>query len=222
MYMVRYTGEKPELLGLWNGHIWSGVDIGEILNYRCEGSCHKPNTRFRLSYSDMGISGIFFVEDRYVKSVHCGYMAPVYKDSCVEFFVRPDVAKGYFNFEFNCGGSVLCSYITDHTRVSGGFKEYVPFTEQDLESVEVFHSLPEIITEEIKTPVNWILEFFIPFSVFEKYSGKIGYLPGRTWEANFYKCGDSSSHPHWGSWKPLSELNFHIPDCFGSLYFKTE
>lgn len=220
MYSVRFIDEIPELKGEWDGDFWSGGEADEISHFRKEGSAHRPKTRFRLVYSEKGISGIFFVEDRFVKCVHKGYLAPVYKDSCVEFFVKPSGSKGYFNFEFNCGGSILCSYITDHSRTPEGFKGSVPLTIQDLQLIKIFHSLPEIITEEIKDPVTWILEFFIPFSVLEKYSGNIWDLQGQVWDANFQKCGDSTSHPHWVSWKPLPELNFHLPECFGRICFE--
>lgn len=221
MYIVRYNRAPHCINSLWNDNAWNMSEAGEIIHFRHEGSDHRPKTIFRLSYSDNGISGIFFVEDRYVRCVHSGYMAPVYKDSCVEFFVRPYGSKGYFNFEFNCGGSMLCSYITDQTRTPEGFKEFVPLSEKDLQSVQIFHSLPGIITEEITDPVTWILEFFIPFEVLEKYAGKFGNLSGQIWTANFQKCGDSTSHPHWASWQPLPELNFHLPDSFGKITFES-
>jgi len=37
--------------------------------------------------------------------------------------------------------------------------------------------------------------------------------------ANFYKCGNETSHPHWLSWMPLAERNFHDPSSFGQLVF---
>lgn len=220
MYCIRFIDKMSNLNGEWNGYFWKISETEDLIHFRPEGSNHRPRTRFRLVYSCKGISGIYYVEDRYVKCVHQGYLAPVYKDSCVEFFVKPECAEGYFNFEFNCGGSILSSYITDHSRTSDGFKESVPLAEADLQLVKIFHSLPETISEEIEGPVNWVLEFFIPFAVLEKYAGNLGYLPGQIWRANFQKCGDATSHPHWGSWQPLPELNFHLPDCFGYICFE--
>lgn len=219
MYIVRFYHEMSELKGDWSGKIWSLADIGEIDRVRPESSSHIPKTKFRLLYSDSGISGIFIVEDRYVKCLHSGFMAPVYKDSCVEFFVKPSIGNGYFNFEFNCGGSVLCRYITDCRRTAGGFKESVPLSDEDLRLVKIFHSLPGIIEEEIEEDVVWFLEFFIPFSVLERYSGPFGNPTGHIWTANFHKCGDDTSHPHWVSWQPIPELNFHMPDFFGDIFF---
>ncbi|MDD3966848.1 MAG: carbohydrate-binding family 9-like protein [Candidatus Marinimicrobia bacterium] len=44
-------------------------------------------------------------------------------------------------------------------------------------------------------------------------------MPGSRWRANFYKCGDKTSHPHWGSWQALDILIFHQPESFGILEF---
>lgn len=297
MYEVRFSGSIPELKGRWNGSIWDMAEKAVLTNFRHEGSDHRPLTEVKLLYSLKGISGIFSVHDRYIRCIHTGYMAHVYKDSCVEFFVRPFRDKGYFNFEFNCGGNVICSYITDPTRVSGGFRKAEPLSFEDIKRISVFHSLPEVITEEITEPVRWFLEFFIPFDIFEKYTGvpftvpssdtadipgitgiyhpeyindktdatHMAYLQknlagkgsdisepagvtemayprknnnspeisgiyertvtkesmsGRIWTANFQKCADETSHPHWVSWMPLPELNFHLPDFFGEIVFR--
>ena len=46
-------------------------------------------------------------------------------------------------------------------------------------------------------------------------------LDGRTMRANFYKCGDNTSHPHWGAWNSIGdELNFHQPAQFVLLKFE--
>jgi hypothetical protein len=53
--------------------------------------------------------------------------------------------------------------------------------------------------------------------VLEKYAGKLGKIAGQTWRGNFYKCGNETSHPHWGAWSPVTELNFHLPASFGTI-----
>ena len=39
-------------------------------------------------------------------------------------------------------------------------------------------------------------------------------------EVYFFKCGDKTSHPHWASWNPVDELNFHLPRCFSEIIFE--
>ncbi|MBI5076632.1 MAG: carbohydrate-binding family 9-like protein [Nitrospirae bacterium] len=218
-YIVRSASIRPDLAGQWNGSAWNQAETLELTYFRPEGSDYRPKTAIRLLYGSDGIFCIFKVKDCYVRSIHTEYLSPVYKDSCVEFFVKPKHDRGYFNFEFNCGGALLCSYIVDPTRTSEGFCDFVKLPEEDAKQVRIYHSMPEIVEPEITEPVTWFLEFFIPFCLLEQYVGSIGNVAGQSWHANFYKCGDETSQPHWASWTPLTEKNFHLPECFGTLSF---
>ncbi len=220
MYTIRYTEIRPEMAGAWTGNVWGRVETLELVHFRCEGSDHRPRTGLKLLYDANGLYGIFRVEDRYVRCTRVEYMAPVYKDSCVEVFLQPKPGGGYFNFEFNCGGTLLSSYIVDHERVPGGFRNFTPLSPGDGQRVEVFHSMPKVVYPEVTSPTIWFLEFFIPFALLEKYAGPFGDPAGQQWRANFYKCGDETSHPHWASWQPVDSLNFHLPECFGTVRFE--
>jgi hypothetical protein len=82
--------------------------------------------------------------------------------------------------------------------------------------------MPEIVEPEISAPTEWVLEFFIPLDLLEKYVGPIGEVQRQEWQANFYKCADGTSHPHWASWSPVAEFDFHLPRCFGTIRFENE
>ena len=218
-YLVCFTHTKPESEA-WDSPAWSVADIAALDYFRPEGSNHRPQTRVRFLYDRDGIHGIFDVADRYVRCVHTAYMDDVYKDSCVEFFIMPRQGRGYFNFEFNCGGSLRTGYIIDPTRTDDGFKAWIPIPEQDGSMVRVTPSLSAVVEPEIQEPLTWTLSFFIPFALLEKYAGPLGRIGGQTWHGNFYKCADASSHPHWASWAPLHSRNFHLPHCFGEISFE--
>ena len=53
---------------------------------------------------------------------------PVSNDDCVEVFIAPDPeqVKSYFNFEINCGGTMLLYYIPDSAFIDGRFVKYMP------------------------------------------------------------------------------------------------
>ncbi len=222
MYNVRFANISPEMRGSWDGADWNQADSVNLVHFRPEGTGHRPKTSVKLLHDAEGIFGIFRVEDRYVRCVRTRFAEPVYKDSCVEFFVKPKTGKGYFNFEFNCGGALLCSYITNPERTVEGFRDFVRISEEDGKLVVVGHSLPKVVEPEITDVVTWTLEFFIPLSLIEKYAGKLGDISGQEWMANFYKCGDETSHPHWASWQPVQELNFHMPQSFGIIKFENK
>lgn len=219
-YHVKKASIRPALSGQWDSGAWEAVTSVELSHFREESSSNRPRTRAKLLHSPQGINGIFRVEDSYVRCVHDSYGEPVYKDSCVEFFVKPKETHGYFNFEFNCGGTLLCSYIVDPTRTHDGFMDFVRLPEAEGRLVEIYHSMPGVVEPEIAGPVTWIIEFFLPFTLIEKYVGPPGVISGQEWKANFYKCGDETSHPHWASWSPVEELNFHMPRCFGTICFE--
>jgi len=202
------------------GAAWAGAETITINHFRPEGSDHRPRTTLRLLHSGRTIHGLFEVEDCYVRSRYLNYGDPVYRDSCVEIFLQPKGAGGYFNFEFNAGGVFLCFFITDPARVAGAFKEYVRPGARDMAGVRVRGSLPRTVEPEAASPMTWWLAFAIPVPALEKFAGPLGDLSGQTWRGNAYKCGNETSHPHWGAWAPVDALNFHLPHCFGELAFE--
>ena len=219
-YLVRRTTKVPELQGKWSGAVWKRAETLTVANFRAESSDHRPKVQARLLYDAQNVYGLYRVEDRYIRAVADSFQGMVCRDSCVEFFFRPGNAKGYFNFEFNCGGTFLVFYVIDDTRTADGFKDYVKLTDDDGRQVRMFHSMPTIVEPEIAEKKTWSLEFAIPLAMLARYTGPLADPAGQVWNANLYKCGDQTSHPHWASWNPVDELNFHLPRCFGQIRFE--
>jgi hypothetical protein len=221
IYPIRKTEAVSRLDLSWDNPAWAGAEVLEVRHFRPEGSEHRPHTRARLLYDAHGLHGIFQVHDRFVRCVRTEYHSEVWKDSCVEFFAEPKRDAGYFNFEFNCGGAFLCSHIVDPTRTPNGFAQFTKVPADLGRWIQVRASLPRVVDPEITDPVVWTLQFHIPFKLFEMYVGPLGAVAGQAWRGNFYKCADDGSHPHWGSWSPVDEFNFHLPRCFGTLGFES-
>ena len=219
-YLIKKTRLVPELKGFWEGPVWDRANVLTIAHYRKEGSEHHPLTRTKLLYDNQTLYGIFRVEDRYVRCLRTGYMTEVWKDSCVECFIQPKTDKGYFNIEINCGGALYCSYVEDPTRTEYLLKKFTPLPESLGKKIRIFHSLTAPIDPEIQEKLDWTVEFQVPLSVFEPFVGKIGKLAGREWRGNINKCGDETSHPHWGTWSPIGEREFHRPQDFGTIRFE--
>ncbi len=219
-YKIQKTASRPEFIGHWDYGVWQHVPALAIDNFHPRNSQHHPQTKAKLLYDDKNLYIIFQVIDQYVRAVYTTYQEQVCNDSCVEFFVQPDAANGYFNFEVNCIGTLLLNYIEDPTRTADGFASYTRVPASLIQSMTIFHSLSGVIDPEISTPTDWIIEYNIPFTVFEAYVGPLSIQSGMVWRGNFYKCGDQTSHPHWSSWSPIgSALNFHQPEYFGELAF---
>lgn len=220
LHTIRKThaASPPDLN--WESPGWRAAETLEVKNFRPEGSDHRPQTSARLLHDGQGIHGLFHVHDRFVRCVRTGYGSEVWKDSCVEFFAEPKPGRGYFNFEFNCGGAFLCNHIVDPTRTADGFKQFTRLPEAVVRPIQVHTSLPRLVDPEIAGPLTWDLQFYIPFAVFEPCIGPLVSLAGATWRGNFFKCADECSHPHWASWSPVDQLNFHLPRCFGEIRFE--
>jgi hypothetical protein len=199
---------------------WAKAEEGVIGHFRAESSAHRPEVRFRVLHDGTHLYVRFLVCDQYVRSVRTNYQDSVCLDSCVEFFVRPRPKGGYFNFEVNAGGALLLSYVEDWSRLPrGGFAKWTPVSESWGRRVTIWHSQPAVVDPEIATPVTWGIAYRVPVALFEAFAGPLGGLSGQRWHANFYKCGDQTSHPHWAAWSPVPKLNFHLPDSFGEITF---
>jgi hypothetical protein len=219
-YCVRRAAAEPPI-GKWNDPVWEGADTLKVDHFYAQSSDHRPVVRARLLHDQRGLHVLYDVKDRYVVAVNQGYQTPVCKDSCVEFFLQPRGDKGYFNFEINCGGQMLLYYIEDARKAPGGFAKYTKLPDADMDLVRIEHSLPEVVRPERTEPTDWWMQAFIPWELFERYTGGITPVSGSAWRGNFYKCADGSSHPHWASWSVVEgQLNFHKPEYFGEVRFE--
>jgi len=218
-YPVNRLKEPILIDGNWDKPAWQEVEPLELTHSMGDKPAHLPKVQAKLMYDENAIYVIFRVEDRYVRAVAKTHQDAVCRDSCVEFFWAPgmDVKKGYFNLEMNCGGTMLL-----HFQVIPR-KDSVPIAPADLERIEVAHSLPKFVEPEIATPTVWTVEYRLPTEMLAKYlPGSARPAPGVRWRANFFKCADQSSHPHWLTWSFVDrpKPDFHVPECFGTIEFR--
>ncbi len=218
-YTVAPLPTVPAMDGRTDG-AWAGIVPLEITHFHARSSAHRPQTRVWVGYQPQALHLLFHVEDRYVRCVHTHPQDSVCRDSCVEAFLQPTPA-GYFNFEINCGGTLLLYYITDPScSPEGSFRGRQVLTPDDLALVQIAHALPARVEPERAEPLSWWVQACIPLALLERYAGPLRVAPGVAWRANFYKCADDTSMPHWASWSPIGpKLNFHCPEYFGELHF---
>jgi len=219
-YTINRAVAPPAFCGDWDGPAWAQANTLEIAHFHPKSSDHRPRTRAKMLYDDLGLYVLFRVADRFVRALQTEHQSHVYRDSCVEFFVQPKPG-GYFNIEFNCIGTMLLYYMADPPRgPDGKLQGHRILPPEELATIRVGHSLQDELREEIAEPVDWWLEYFIPNALLERYAGPLDPPAQRRWRGNFYKCGDDTSHPHWASWAPIERLDFHQPDHFAPLTFE--
>ena len=220
-YTIHRTANLDKPDANWERFEWQSAETLEITHFPWEDSGHRPGVTARLLYDENALAIIFRVEDRYVRAVAQNFQDSVCTDSCVEFFVSPlSNSQAYFNFEVNCGGTMLlyrCPSATE--REAGRDRQSVSDAEGD--TIRMATTLPKIVEPELIETTIWSVEYHVPFALFAKYFGCDTPTAGSEWKSNFYKCGDRTSHPHWGSWALVEtpSPNFHQPDFFQPLVF---
>jgi len=217
-YQVNRLQEPIVIDANWDKPVWRETKPLELGYYVGKQPEHMPKVQAKLGYDDEHVYVIWRVVDRYVKAVATENQGPVYKDSCAEFFFTPDaeVDGGYFNLEMNCGGTMLFHFAVVPRQGS-------PIDAADIAKMEVAHSLPKRVDPEIEKPTTWTIEYRLPVSILSKYyPGVKKPAPGVVWRANFYKCADLTSHPHWLTWSYLDSprTDFHTPKSFGTIEFR--
>ncbi len=216
-YTIRRADPEPGLDGQWESPAWQRAQTLQLAHFHERGGDHRPNVNARMLYDDRGLYLIFRVEDRFVRCVATNRNGSICADSCVEFFTESVADRGYFNFEINCGGTLLLHY---NARPAAINYDPVVLDDDRLDLVRIHHSMPKVVDPEINDPVTWFIEMFAPYELFEAFVGPVPRGPGAVWRGNFYKCGDATSHPHWAMWHAIpGPLGFHQPEHFAPLIF---
>ena len=136
----------------------------------------------------------------------------VCEDSCVEFFVSPEEDEIYYNIEFNALGTCLLGSGTERANS----KRADP---QIIAGIRRLTSAGDQPVTEKSGNFEWTITVAIPFNVFFRH--KVQDLKGKTFRANFYKCGDKLEVPHYVTWNKVGteKPDYHRPEYFGELKF---
>ena len=173
---------------------------------------YRPDVKFRMAYTGREIFIKYYVKEEYVKAEMDKTNQMVCEDSCVEFFVSPADDGIYYNFEFNSIGTCLLG--------SGTGRHNSKLADKKLaERIRTLSSLGKETFQERKGDQEWTLTVAIPLELFFRH--RVSNLEGKEFRANFYKCGDRLSRPHYITWNPVGtvEPDYHQPGYFGLMKF---
>lgn len=173
---------------------------------------YKPEVKFILAYSDSELYIKYYVRESFVKAEKVQDNSKVCEDSCVEFFVAPTDDGIYYNFEFNSIGT--CYLGSGHGR-----DDSKPVNNDLVGKVRRLSSMENLPFSERQGEQEWELTVAIPLDVI--FGEKIQGIKGRKIKANFYKCGDMLSKPHYLTWNKIATANpdYHRPEYFGEIIF---
>ena len=174
---------------------------------------YKPEVKFKMAYCKDQLLLKYYVNEENIMAKETRINGDVYKDSCVEFFISTNGKKTYYNFEFNCIG-------IPHVGYGPGRENRVLTDPEVLKLIKVRSSLGNKPFEEKTGGHKWEMMIIIPKECFIHDKDLI--LKGLNATANFYKCGDETSKPHFVSWNPIGTDNpdYHQPAYFEELSFE--
>jgi hypothetical protein len=173
---------------------------------------YRPDVSVAVAYSGREIFLKYYVTEDCFKAEKIESNQMVCEDSCVEFFVQPEDDGIYYNIEFNAIGTCLMGAGTgrnDLTRLRPGL----------IAKIRRLASAGDQPVKETTGRFSWTLAVAIPFELFTYH--KITTLKGKIFRANFYKCGDKLTVPHYVTWNTVSTArpDYHRPEYFGMLRF---
>ena len=179
-------------------------------SYHWESTPHyRPNTYFKIGVVDGELVAILKCYEKNPRAVFTGRDDPVYRDSCLEFFVAPvEDREEYINVETNSKGAFLCEFGKGkHDRVLAS-------------SLTSVSPVVESFSGDDSSGFYWGVKVTLTRAfVSVLYNIKPDEITFDKIRANFYKCGDDCEMPHYLAFSPVTTLppGFHNPDCFATF-----
>lgn len=211
--MKQYCIEKVNSEMLSQDAVWNGIPIAGIDHYAW-GGVYQPFAAAQIVRTSDAFHLRMEALEPYknMRITKTGASDNICQDSCLEFFLSPspDSDQRYLNFEINPAGALLVEIGPDRFHRSSISKQCLP---------ECTISPFIRNTDTDSSLVRWGFNFCIPFSYIQSYFHDFDPSSRQQLRCNFYKCGDSTPVPHYGSWNPIETdtPDFHRPEFFGQL-----
>ncbi|ALJ04769.1 hypothetical protein APS56_06360 [Pseudalgibacter alginicilyticus] len=186
-------------------------DYHHINEYPWENTENNRSVRFKIAHDNQNIYLHYDVTEPEMSASYFKHNDPVYKDSCVEFFIAFENEDNYYNFEFNCLGTCLLGWGANrHNRRLIDTKT--------IDLIKIKTKIKRINQHSLIT-FNWKIHIKIPLDTFAFNTFKS--LKNLKAKANFYKCGDDLSKPHYITWNTIKseKPDFHLKSFFGDIEF---
>lgn len=193
---------------------WDRVPVASIDSFHWEKEKFvRPRSYAKLcAVEGKGIFVKMWSFEKEVRAVFENRDDPVYRDSCLEFFLCPieGSTTPYANFEMNSKGVILSEFGSGR----GSERKKLAALSDEAPRVEPF-------TLEDNGETAWGVSLFISEKLLSDITGTSFTIRPMTLRGNFYKCGDDTPIPHFGAFSPMGpvEKGFHNPELFAQLVF---
>lgn len=182
-----------------------GLECAAIDSYVWDINGYKPVCGAYVGWNEQGLHVWLAAPETEVRPevTECG--GPVCTDSCLEFFFNPDpdTVKEYLNAE--CSPRPCMHLGCGEGRGSR----------------TVYRTLPTGIqpVTQRDPQLGWCVHYVIPQSFLRETFG-VTLHAGLRMAGNFYKCGDLTPFPHYGTWAPIDPVAYPNPDFHRPEYFR--
>jgi hypothetical protein len=205
---------------------WEGLEPFSLDHYLWTDNKCAPEVQVKLYYTEERLHARFKVFEDNPLIRYYNPNEPVYRDSCVEFFLQPlpDSDPRYLNFEFNAAGTLLLEIGENRngrrTLCESERAELFGIRAEAGLQTELLDDGPEVgLTAPDSCRKYWELEFSIPFGWLRTMFPDFLPEAGCSFRGNFFKCGEDMLHPHYGTWNRVTSASpdFHRSCDFGIL-----
>ena len=192
----------------------AGISYTSITNVNWPDSYpYKPKVEFAAAHTGDALLLHYRVEEQSVRAVAEKDHEHIWEDACVEFFLMPIEADGfYYNIECNCTGKLIVAVGEDRNG-------RIPAPAEVMQNIDRWASLGTEPFDVRNEPTKWEVALRVPITTFFKHRFKS--FEGMVAKGNVYKCGDNLPVPHFISWNPIKteSPDFHRPEFFGQIIF---
>lgn len=197
---MRYKAGKTEVINpSINSEEWDKAEWAVLTDTGWVEVKEPIETKFKMLRGPEGISMMMHTTEKNLRAEVTEENGMVCKDSCMEFFFKPDPWNlKYINFEINPKGVA-----------------HIGLGEDRFDRLLIDEDRKTFDIESIPNDGDWTLKYYIPDEFLHRYFKNINYVC----RANVYKCADATDHKHYTVWSPVevARPDYHVPDFFGFI-----
>jgi hypothetical protein len=213
-YAVNAIKEKIVVDGRLSDKAWAKATPITLLFPWDTQTGSKQRTTVKLLRDQTYLYVGYECEDTDITAAFENHDDPVYKDDCVEIFIRPnDKVDHYIGLEMNARGVLYDYFYPYPSKNEKGF---------NLDGVLLKTTLRGTLNQSIDKDQGWSLELAIPWQSLNKLAERMPPATNEQWRVQINRWDGTEPHRRLSMWghSGWNRPNPHNPERFGKLVFK--
>jgi len=213
-YAVKVVKDKPVIDGRLSEKFWSGAAPITLLFPWEDQTGAKQRTTVKLLRDQNYLYVGYECEDADITARYENRDDPVYKDDCVEIFIRPgEKSDHYIGLEMNARGVLYDYFFPFPGKLEPGL---------NLDGVSLKTHLRGTLNQSEDKDQGWSLELAIPWQSLSKLAERLPPAGDEQWRVQINRWDGTEPQRRLSMWcqSGLKRPNPHNPERFGKLTFK--